>query len=83
MRLNPIFFLPLKFGFFINFFMRKKLNSSKSVSAIVAGICSLGATAATAQDATELDPVLAVSYTHLRAHETLRYLVCRGRGGKK
>ena len=32
-----------------------------------------------AQDTSELffEDVRAVSYTHLRAHETLRYLVCR------
>ena len=39
--------------------MRTKLNINKSISAIVAGICSFGVTAGTAQEASdELDPVL-------------------------
>ena len=39
--------------------MRKSLKVKKSVPAIVAGICSLGAVAGTAQESSdELDPVL-------------------------
>jgi Fe(3+) dicitrate transport protein len=39
--------------------MRTKLNTNKSITAIVAGICSFGVTAGTAQEASEeLDPVL-------------------------
>ena len=60
MRMNPIIPVrhvkPLNL---LNLTMRKSLKFKKSVSPVVAGICSLGVTVGSAQDeAEELDPVL-------------------------